>query len=384
MSDLVEQINEARKVVEELGGKKTKSLDDLKGELDRMIEASKQPGYSPNDAETLIKKRELVVSAMETALHVLVNETLDGTEESTETVSATPTVTSSVPEVTQSAFAPASESPEPTKTKEPATGTRFERFMSGASSMASSGYDNVSKFLSWAGKGLSDFFSSAGTQIAALWNSWFGKKETTTTPATAQNTAEAVPVANPETQRPYDEAPESTSPAANEPPLLEPLAGNAPSPAPVQPAEPDPVTADTTSSARESTEAAVPTINLMDNKSHEIGGHQVIWTGKADNLFSVDGKKFGVGLGTHLLIGGLTSIRQKGDTVTIETIAGSAELTRGQIDSLMSQVLHGKARTEKKRFSSETYKVLPVTIEYTKISKDIRTAGSQQIELLPE
>ena len=239
MPDLVEQINEARKVVEELGGKKTKSLDDLKGELDRMIEASKQPGYSPNDAETLIKKRALVVSAMETALHVLVNETLDETAASTETATEIPTKTSSVPEAsTQSAFAPTTEGPKPStqNTDAPAT-TTWQKFVTGTSSVTSQGFEGFKGFLNWAGKGIGDFWSYASTSIVTLWNSWFGKKDTTTNQS-------ALPVAtgttSPEVPRPYDEAPDSQSPATNEPPIIAPQ-DNKPAPAQDTPPENDPL-----------------------------------------------------------------------------------------------------------------------------------------------
>ncbi len=379
MADLVEQLNEARKVVEELGGKKTKSLDELKGELDRMIDASKQPGYSPNDAETLIKKRELVVSAMETALHVLVNETLDETEESTETVSVAPTVPSSVPEVTQSAFAPVSETPQPTTQQKPVAGTRFERFMSGASSMASNGFEGFKGFLSWAGKGIGDFLSSASTSLTALWNSWFGKKETTATPATTQNTAEAAPVANPETQRPYDEAPESTSPAANEQPLI-PLPGeNAPSPAPNQPPEPDPLTADTQPEA----------ISFMDGQAHEIGGHNIVWTGNMDNLLSIDGKVFGVTLLTMgKIMAGNPTLEKRGDTLVIRARGSTIELTKDQIASAMDQALTGERKKEPAGFLSAAYDYVSVNLAFSKVTGEgaeaTRTPGSKVIELLPQ
>lgn len=378
MADLVEQINEARKVVEELGGKRTKSLDDLKGELDRMIEASKQPGYSANDAETLIKKRELVVSAMETALHVLVNETLDDTAATAETPTET---TPRAPETpTQSAFTTPSETPKTTSnTQESAIGTHLQRFMSGAGSMASNGYEGFKGLMSSAGKNISGFFAYLGTSITTLWNSWFGKKDATTNTPAQPPAVTTTGTANPEVQRAYDENPGSESPATNEPPLI-PLPGeNAPRPAPDQPPEPDPLTADTQPES----------VSLMDGKVHEIGGRDIVWNGTMDNLLSIDGKVFGVTIATMgQIIAGNPTLEKRGDTLVIRTRIGVIELTKDQIASAMQQALSGQRKTVPARFLSAEYDYVSVNLEYSTTLGDgaaaTRTPGSKVIELLPK
>lgn len=372
MADLVEQLNEARKVVEELGGKKTKSLDELKGELDQMIEASKKPGYSADDAEILIKKRALVVDAMETALNVLVNDTLDETAASAEVAPSAPTVTSSVPEATQSAFAPASDTPQPTTEQKPVAGTAFQRFMNGASSMASTGFESFKGFLSWAGKGIGDFLSRAGTSITTLWNSWFGKKDATTNTPAQPAAATTTGNANPEAQRAYDEDPGSESPAPY-------IAPEGRTPAPNQPAEPDPLTADTQPEA----------VSLMDGQTHEIGGHNVLWTGNMDNLLSIDGKVFGVTLLTMgKIMAGNPTLEKRGDTLVIRTSIGVIELTKDQIASAMDQALSGERKTEPAGLLSAAYDYVSVNLAFSKVTGEgtaaTRTPGSKVIELLPK
>jgi len=379
MTDLVEQINEARKVVEELGGKPTKGLDDLKGELDRMIEASRQPGYSLNNMRVLQQKRALVVDVMKTAAYIVIKNALDETTAETMPPSSEASA--------QSAFAPAADAAKPPLHTDAPAETPWQKFLSGTSSVASQGFEGFKGFVNSAGTHISEFFAYLGTSITTLWNSWFGKKDTSAATPDTETQAQSTPVADPEAQRKYEQDPPASTKQNDEAKtaVLPNTATTTKTPTLDRPAEPDPLTADTNPAESGSAEAApVTAINLMDKQTHEIGDHQFSWQGEASNLFSVNGKKFGVSTVTHLVVTrALTSIKKQGELLIIETSAGNLELNKNQVDAMMNHIQSGTPTTKSKLFGG-SYKSLSVTIDYTKVADGTRTPGSRQIELLPE
>lgn len=355
----LDQINEARRVVEELGGKKTKDLHELRSELDRMIAESEKPGYEQN-REILLKKRELVISAMETALHIVMNDTVDNAR--TETPAETVTSTTAP---TQSAFVPESTTPASTPAPAEEPKNAWQKFVKGAGT----------------------FFSSVGTMFSNLWNKWFGKKENAPTSEVQTETqvAAATTTTTPET---------TTTTAAETPSSTIPETTTPITPVTAHPTVPETTTVtapETTTTAETTTPAAaaeapqtVESVSLMDGAAHDIAGHQFLWTGQASNLFSLDEKKFGVSPINSFLLSGLTSITKKGNVVVIETSVGHMELDEVQIASLMDQTMNGNPRTERKLFGG-TYQSLPVTITYTSVAADgTRTLGSRDLELLPQ
>lgn len=356
----LDQINEARRVVEELGGKKTNDLNELRSELDRMIADSKKPGYQQN-RETLLKKRELVISAMETALHIVMNDTVDNAR--TETPAETVTSTTAP---TQSAFVPESTTPASTPAPAEEPKNAWQKFVKGAGT----------------------FFSSVGTMFSNLWNKWFGKKENAPTSdvQTETQVAAATTTTTPET---------TTTTAAETPSSTIPETTTPITPVTAHPTVPETTTVtapETTTTAETTTPAAaaeapqtVESVSLMDGAAHDIAGHQFLWTGQASNLFSLDGKKFGLSTTTHLFLNGaLQSIGKKDNSIVIETNVGRMELDEMQIASLMDQTMNGTPRTERKLFGG-TYQSLPVTITYTSVAADgTRTLGSRDLELLPQ
>lgn len=187
MSGPNEKINEVYQFVEKLSGYKAENLDELAAELNRLIEASKKPGYSPEQAALLLRQRNLVIEAAQTARNIMKQATQ---------LEKTPAPTVHTPEIpqAQSASAPTIKTPKlASDTPEPATGTPLQRFMSNAKSMASDGYERLKDFIDWAKKGIVDFVSYAGASITTLWNNWFGKKETTTNESAPPVTDEAQP-----------------------------------------------------------------------------------------------------------------------------------------------------------------------------------------------
>lgn len=401
----IEKLKEFRSGLE---GSTESDLSTLQAELDSMIAESKKPGYSGDTAEVLQRKRALVINAMETARRILANEAVDALAANVEPDAVESSEKERTSEATTSAFVSATEKSEPAKTPVPVTGTRFERFMSGARSMASSGYDNVRTFLSWAGQGVSDLLAYAGTSIAALWNRWFGKKETTTqAPSTATSTP-SEPVANPEAQARYDEDPPSASPVAPSPSDATTEAPNTTRRDEENPPRSEASTTDaipsgaeggivttdtepTVSSAAPLTEAeATPApepaeVSIMDNKEHEIAGHRFLWNGSAEHFISFDGKKFGISAVSQLIVSqGLRSISTKGDALIIETISGKLELDSEQLKSLVKQIADGKTEIKTGLFGGRKT-IMPVTIQYTsEISTGARTRKSTVIELLPQ
>lgn len=377
MADQVETlISEAERVIEQLGEKKTKNISELKAELDRMVAASKEPGYSLDDRETLLKKRALVIDAMETALHTVMGEGLESMTSANRTDAPTDSTTS-VETPTQSAFVPESTTPAPA----PSTTTEPKNVWQ--------------KFLENAG----GFFSSVGTYFTNLWNSWFGKKEgatesevktetttaaaTTTTPETTAPeaptpTTENVP--NPATQKAYDEDPTVPGPTTISP------ENQTPAPLPAT----DPLTPEAPAEAL----PAIETVNLMDGAAHEVAEHQFLWTGKADNLFRIDGRKFGVDLVTMAGLGAASpKIEKVGDNVIIRTGFGDKELNPVQIASLMNQALNTPPLTKPAvtlfgRELKAAYQYIPIKIEYSSLSGTgatlTRTPGFKELELLPQ
>lgn len=380
-----------RSLAETFGESTAKQLEKLQGELDAMIAASQKPGYSGESPEALHRKKDLVTKAIKTGLlsvaeSLLANETRNETSADVEPVTHSRAETQSTSETTKSTFVPANETAEPTtKTQERATGTRFERLMSGTRSMASSGYDNVGKFFSWAGKGISDFLTYAGTSISALWNRLFGKKDNNVPVEATVKPTEPTPEAQNDATRGYEEnPPPSDQPTPSSPsdvtPSPSPEENNrTPKPEPTAPSTTPPTEAEATPSPE------VAAVNIMDGKEHAIAGHNIVWTGNADNLLSINGKVFGVTLLTMgKIMAGNPTLEKRGDTLVIRAAGRTVELTKAQTSSLFSQALNGTRTTN----FFPRYDYVSVNLEYSTVTGDgasaTRTPGSMVIELLPK
>jgi hypothetical protein len=334
---IVRRIQDAQKVVGDMGGGQAKSLQELHIQL-RQIQKQPRVRTSAEKIEQLQRMHALVTDVMKSGLHGMIDGILQETgdipapekkEEERPAAPpapekpAAPTVAPQSP--AQSAFAPPkTETPE-TTTPPPAsapTGTLWERFQS---------------FASW-----------IGTSVMSLWNSWFNKKGT---PASTPSVAAASTPAQ--------------TPAVTPPATVQAPPGSTPKP---PEKKPDVLT------------------NMMDGKAYEFDGHQLQWKGKPLHLFSIDDKKFRVSVAeSTLLSGALRSITKNGDGVVITTSLGRLVLNKDQISNVLHQALNAPSKT--KWSLTGPYKAIPITIQYTFISgkgaSEKSSAQNRLMELIP-